>query len=209
MGWFLDPVFLGDYPATLRQAKGDHLPTFSQQQKQLVLGSLDFVAANAFTAKEVSAKPGGRGSGWKESRIGAATGVPWMTLAPSSQARMLQYLSKRYKSPVLISSSGTQVPGEEKQRLPEALQDTFRVDYYRAYLDSVCSAVATADVKLIGWYAWSLFDGFEWTDGFQRKFGLVHVAYEPSGVAASGELLKRSPKSSARWLSQHFFRLGV
>jgi beta-glucosidase len=206
VGWFLDPVFFGDYPASLRQAKGDNLPTFSPKHKQLVLGSLDFVAANAFTAKLVSAKPGGGGNGWRESRVGAATGVPWMTLAPSSQAKMLQYMSKRYKSAVLISSSGTQVPGEEKLRLPEALQDTFRVDYYSAYLDSVCSAVATADVRLIGWYAWSLFDGFEWTDGFQRKFGLVHVAYEPS---ASVERLSRSPKSSAHWLSQHFFKIGA
>jgi beta-glucosidase len=85
------------------------------------------------------------------------------------------------------------------------------VNFYREYLDSVCEAVASGDVNLIGWYAWSLFDGFEWTDGFRRKFGLVHVQYAtPQGtsaaVAAAGGGLQRTPKQSAQWLSQHFFR---
>jgi beta-glucosidase len=192
--------------ASLRKGKGQYLPNLSPQQKQQLRGSLDFIAANAFTAKWVSAKPGSDGTGWQDSKtsssgqlIGAATGVPWMNVVPWSQAKMLQYLSKRYSTAILISSSGTQVPGEEGQTLPNVLQDTFRIEYYRAYLDSVCSAVASGSTKVLGWYAWSLFDGFEWTDGFTRKFGLVHVSPD----------LKRTPKSSSQWLSQHFFKQGA
>lgn len=119
-----------------------------------------------------------------------------MNVVPWSQAKMLQYLTKRYSTAILISSSGTQVPGEGGQTLPDVLQDTFRIDYYRAYMDSVCSAVASGGARVVGWYAWSRFDGFEWTDGFTRKFGLVHVSTD----------LKRTPKASARWLSKHFFK---
>lgn len=212
IGWFLDPVFFGDYPASLKKAKGQHLPTLTAQQRQQVLGSVDFIAANAFTAKWVSARPGNAGTGWQDSKtsstgqpIGANTGVPWMQTVPWSQAKMLQYLSKRYATSggppvIVISSSGTQVPGEERQQLPEVLQDTFRIDYYRNYLDSVCEAVATGGVRVTAWYAWSLFDGFEWTDGYARKFALIHVSYPG---------LQRSLKASARWLSQYFFRPGA
>jgi beta-glucosidase/6-phospho-beta-glucosidase/beta-galactosidase len=62
----------------------------------------------------------------------------------------------------------------------------------------VCEAVAAGDVNLLAWYAWSLFDGYEWTDGYSRKFGIVHIAFDDG--------LKRTPKVSARWLSQHFFK---
>jgi beta-glucosidase len=205
VGWFLDPVFTGDYPASLKQARAPHLPAFTPAQQQLVRDSLDFIAANAFTSKWVWARPGSA-EGWQESRsgpdgrlIGPATGVSWMNDVPSSQGNMLRYLAQRYRgTPLVISSSGTQVPGEEAQRLPGVLDDAFRVSYYRKYLDSVCEAVAAGDVNLLAWYAWSLFDGYEWTDGYSRKFGIVHIAFDDG--------LKRTPKVSARWLSQHFFK---
>jgi len=111
---------------------------------------------------------------------------------------------------ILISSSGVQVPGEDKQSLPGVLNDSARIDYYRSYLNSVCEAAA-GGVRVIGWYAWSYMDGFEWTDGYTRKFGLVHVKYDgpqgtPADVAAAGKGLQRSPKQSALWLSKHFFK---
>ena len=218
VGWFLDPVFFGDYPSSLRKSKGQHLPTFTPNQRQQLVGSVDFIAANAFTAKWVSARPGNAGLGWQDSKtnssgqlIGAATGVPWMNVVPWSQKRMLQYLSAHYKgAPILISSSGTQVPGEERQQLPDVLQDSFRVEYYRTYLDSVCDAVASGGANVIAWYAWSLFDGFELTDGFTRKFGLIHVSYQQgTDKPAASDTLRRSPKASARWLSANFFRPGA
>jgi beta-glucosidase len=200
------PLFC--HSASLRQRKGALLPEFTPAQKQQLVGSLDFIAANAFTAKWVSAKADSGGTGWQDSKtnssgqpIGVATGVPWMNVVPWSQAKMLQYLSARYRRPILISSSGTQVPGEEHQKTPGVLQDMFRVNYYRAYLDSVCEAVA-AGVNVVTWLAWSLFDGWEWTDGFSRKFGLVHVAH---GTPE----LQRTPKASARWLSTHFVKPGA
>lgn len=214
--------------ASLKATKGQYLPAFTQEQKQLLKGSLDFIAVNCFTAKYASAKPGSS-TGWKQSKtdssgklIGPASGVPWINVVPWTQAKMLQYISWRYSTKgstgstvppaVLISSSGTQVPGEENMKVPAVLQDDFRVNFYREYLNSVCEAVASRDVNLIGWYAWSFMDGFEWTDGYRRKFGLVHVEYaSPQGtsaaVAATGAGLKRTPKKSVQWLSQHFFKV--
>eukprot|EP00775_Hariotina_reticulata_P009277 gene9277-9442_t len=247
VGWWLDPVYFGDYPATLKATKGSFLPSFTSQQRQLLNGSLDFIAANCFTAKWVSARPGSD-LGWKESKtdssgklIGPATGVPWINLVPWSQGRMLKYLTQRYSSKavqaiqavqparpaqvdqsnaatyrqplqssvgagstttsswkgqgaqqqlpatqqpaILISSSGVQVPGEDKQSLPGAVNDSARIEYYRSYLDSVCEAAADG-VRVIGWYAWSFMDSFEWTDGYTRKFGLVHVAYDSPQVGS-------------------------
>lgn len=221
----VDSVLLLTTVDSLKQTKGRYLPAFSPAERQLVRGSLDFIAANCFTAKFVTAGPGST-TGWRESKygsdgklIGLASGIPWMNIVPWSQEKFLRYLSSRYspggtsaqKIPILISSLGTQVPGEEQQRLPAVLQDTFRVNFYRGYVDSICSAVKSGQVNLLGVYAWSLFDGFEWTDGYRRKFGLIHVQYAapqgtPGSIAAAGGGLKRSPKQSALWWSRNFWQ---
>jgi beta-glucosidase len=52
---------------------------------------------------------------------------------------------------------------------------------------------------LAAFFAWSFLDGFEWSDGFRPRFGIVHVDRNSNSLA-------RSPKLSAAWLSQHFFR---
>ncbi|KAF8062721.1 hypothetical protein HT031_004051 [Scenedesmus sp. PABB004] len=167
VGWWLDPVFTGDYPASLRAAKGALLPRFTPAERAALAGSLDFIAFNAFTAKWVAAKPGSA-AGWRESStgpdgqpIGAPTGVPWMSVVPWSQERAARYLSDRYAAggrppALLVSSSGTQVPGEAALPLRDALSDGFRLSYYARYLDSLCGAVASGGVRLIGCRAFTL-----------------------------------------------------
>jgi beta-glucosidase len=44
--------------------------------------------------------------------------------------------------------------------------------------------------NLQGYFAWSLFDNFEWSFGYDRRFGIVRVDYDTQ---------KRTPKRSARY----------
>ncbi|KAL5978687.1 hypothetical protein ACLOJK_029804 [Asimina triloba] len=46
---FLDPLYLGDYPSSMREKVGERLPKFSQEQSEAVKGSLDFLGINHYT----------------------------------------------------------------------------------------------------------------------------------------------------------------
>ena len=46
-------------------------------------------------------------------------------------------------------------------------------------------------VDVRGYFVWSLLDNFEWAEGFDQRFGLVHVDYATQ---------RRTPKASYHWL---------
>jgi beta-glucosidase/6-phospho-beta-glucosidase/beta-galactosidase len=47
-GWFLDPLTKGSYPTSMQKIVGNRLPTFTEEQKKMIIGALDFVAINYY-----------------------------------------------------------------------------------------------------------------------------------------------------------------
>lgn len=52
----LDPLFFGDYPASMRQYDMA-LPKFTKEQSEMLKGSCDFVGLNQYTAKFATYDP--------------------------------------------------------------------------------------------------------------------------------------------------------
>jgi beta-glucosidase len=71
----------------------------------------------------------------------------------------------------------------------EVHDDQRRVDFLAAHLGAAHDALA-AGVDLRGYFVWTLLDNFEWAEGFQAPFGLVHVDLET---------LVRTPRRSFGW----------
>ena len=49
------------------------------------------------------------------------------------------------------------------------------------------SEAMAADVPVTGYYVWSFMDNYEWSLGYTRRFGLVHVDYDTPGPDAEGQ----------------------
>ncbi|XP_018686935.2 beta-glucosidase 12 isoform X1 [Musa acuminata AAA Group] len=207
-GWFMDPLTQGDYPFTMRAIVGNRLPKFTAKQSKMVRGSFDFIGLNYYTtyfANSISLLTKLNASYETDSytlQSGKRQGTPigtqaasdWLFVYPEGIREALLYLKNRYNNPIIyITENGVDEVNNASWPLNEALQDDMRVDYYKNHLYFVEKAIRDG-VDVRGYFAWSLLDNFEWSDGYTVRFGIVYVDYRNG--------LKRYPKTSAHWFQE-------
>ncbi|CAM6127611.1 unnamed protein product [Calypogeia fissa] len=210
LGWFLDPLFFGDYPAVMRLNVGSRLPKFSADETALLKGSLDFIGLNHYTSRWATTGPGpslgGRSSMDLNQRvvltaerdgvqIGAQCASEWLYIYPQGLYGLVKKISERYDAPIYITENGMDYDGS--LTVEDNLRDEVRVEFYQQYLAGVLQAIREgADVR--AYFAWSLLDNFEWAQGYTKRFGLIYVDYNDD--------LKRYPKDSAFWFKDFLQR---
>ncbi|CAL8131573.1 unnamed protein product [Orchesella dallaii] len=189
-GWFAFPVFFGDYPPVMREmvdaasaAEGrnqSRLPTFDDNWKTLLNGSLDFLGLNHYTTELVA--PGGLClfPGWSCDQHVTKTKDPnwegsasaWLKKVPWGLRKLINWIKDTYGNPkVLITENGWSDAGNS------GLNDTQRIGYYTDYINNVMKAVILDGCNVQAYTAWSLMDNFEWANGFTDRFGVHWVNF--------------------------------
>jgi beta-glucosidase len=207
--WFADPVYFGDYPKVMKERVGDRLPVFTEEEKKLIKGSSDFFGLNHYTSSyvihqdEPTEEEGyyrDRGcltTSERDGKLIGPRGEPtWLFVVPRGFRAVLNWVWKRYEKPdIYITENGVSAPHESLLSVEVALEDEFRVGYYRDYIKEMSKAINEDGVNVLGYMAWSLFDNFEWADGYEKRFGLFYVNYNSTKY-------ERYPKKSAKWYSK-------
>ena len=190
-GWLTDPFVTGDYPESMRQRLGHRLPQFSREHQELLIGSCDFLGLNHYSTQlTTAAKSEGQGY-FLDQGVAlsadpewATTGMGWYVV-PWGIRKILHWIGDRYPGlPIYVTENGCAIPDEDDQ-----LDDQFRCDFLRDYIDEVQGAIDSG-VPVRGYFCWSLIDNFEWACGYDKRFGIVHCDYDT---------LVRTPKSSYRY----------
>ncbi len=175
---FLDPLFFGRYPAGMSEVFGEAWPEFPAADMKLIQEPIDFLGINWYTRSVVRHDP------LRPPVCASAVKVPhhtytetgWEVHAPSL-TQTLCWVKERYgKFPVYITENGAAFYDAPKAS-DGAVHDPLRMQYYRDHL-AACHDAIEQGVDLRGYFAWSLFDNFEWASGFAKRFGLVHVDFE-------------------------------
>lgn len=205
ISWFADPIYFGDYPASMRKQLGDRLPTFTLEERALVKGTNDFYGMNHYTANYVKHRAesplendflGNLEVLFHNKRsdcIGQETESAWLRPCAPGFRDLLVWLSKRYGYPkIYVTENGTSIKGENDLPRKQILEDDFRVQYYEEYVKAMAVASAFDGVNVQGYFAWSLMDNFEWAEGYRTRFGVCYVDYENEQ--------RRYPKKSAKLL---------
>jgi len=186
---YLDPAFLRCYPDEMREIFGDAWHDWPQQDFDLIAQKLDFLGINYYTRSvakaDARAWPVFAAPERQEGAIYTETG--W-EVYPQGLADTLNWVRTRYgQIPLYITENGAAF--RDPPTVDKMLDDTSRVDYLRSHLRAVHGAIqAGCDVR--GYFAWSLFDNLEWSLGFSKRFGIVHVDFKT---------LKRTPKASSKF----------
>ncbi|UYN99464.1 MAG: beta-glucosidase [Devosia sp.] len=178
--WYLGGVFKGQYPAEMTEWLAPYLPVNYQDDMAVVSRPLDWLGINYYTRGlyKASSEPGRPVEQVKGPL--EKTDIGW-EIYPKGLSDLLVRVSSDYtKLPIYVTENGmAEAEGDDDPR---------RVKYYDDHLKAVLAAKAEgADVR--GYFAWSLLDNYEWAEGYNKRFGLVHVDYDTQ---------KRTPKASYR-----------
>lgn len=191
--YFLDPVFFGRYPEELAEIFGEAWPEWPAAELERVCQPVDFVGVNYYTRAVVvddAAVPPARAGRVRQPRH-AYTEMDWEVYPPGLEDT-LRWVRDRYgEVPLYVTENGAAFydpPTAEG----DVVEDPLRVAYLREHLRAVRRALA-AGVDVRGYFAWSLLDNYEWSHGYSKRFGIVHVDFETQ---------RRTAKRSARFYAE-------
>ena len=175
---YLDPVFHGRYPEEMREIFGEAWPEWPQQELELIRQPIDFLGINYYTRNVVRHEE----TSWPLKAVpvrqtqATYTETGWEVF-PQGLTDTLAWIRKRYGDiPQYVTENGAAFydpPAAPAGRV----DDPLRIHYYRAHLRAVHAAIAQG-VDVRGYFAWSLMDNLEWSLGYSKRFGLVHVNFE-------------------------------
>jgi len=187
--WFNDPVFLGRYPEEGLRAFGNAVPKYSPQEMDVISEPVDFLGLNIYTGTCVQA---GLNFGYR--KLSPLPGHPrsafdW-PVVPESLYWGPHFHWQRYKVPIYITENG--MAGIDWIDLDGRVKDPQRIDYTRHYLLEL-HRCCESGIEVKGYFHWSLLDNFEWAEGYNKRFGLIHVDFQSQ---------KRTLKESAAWYKE-------
>jgi beta-glucosidase len=190
---YLDPVFLGHYPEELNEIFGDAWPQWPQADMDLIRQPIDFLGINYYTRNvtrhDATAWPLRAAPVRQTGATYTETG--WEVFAQGLTDTLLWVKQQYGNPPVYITENGSAFfdpPVAENGRVRDPLRTSTMQKHLKALRDAIA---AGSDLR--GYYAWSLLDNLEWSLGFSKRFGIVHVDFETQ---------TRTPKDSARYYAR-------
>ncbi len=183
--WWADPVFLSQYPEGAKELFGDQMYTLTPEEWSLVSQPLDFYGYNNYQGRiDYPVDPYGYDNyGYQ----GCPKNIFGWNVTPDSLYWSSKFLYERYGKPLIITENG--YSQYDWVALDGKVHDANRIDFVHRYLLSLRKAIDEG-IPVIGYHYWSILDNFEWANGYDQRFGMIHVDYRT---------LKRTMKDSAYW----------
>ena len=102
---------------------------------------------------------------------------------------MLKDVAHRYDMPILILENG--LGHRDVIEEDGSINDDYRINYLRDHIQKMKEAVQDG-ANLIGYLTWSAFDLFSTREGFEKRYGFIHVNRDDENT---NDLVRRKKKS--------------
>jgi beta-glucosidase len=194
--WFLDPIFVGAYPARFFERLAVAAPAMADGDLATIGAPLDFLGVNYYSRLVIEAATGSarsrQGPYFDGQVVGPLPGSAYTAMGwevyPEGLLDVLVRLQQEYSPPaILVTENGAAY--DDVWDGGDRVVDLQRREYLREHLEALAVALLV-DVPVEGYFAWSLMDNFEWAEGYSRRFGIVYVDYPTQ---------RRIVKESGRW----------
>jgi beta-glucosidase len=188
--WWLDAAFKGTYPADVIVALQARNPDFVVPDADMAVirtNPSDFLGINfyaqAYARHDDGFPLGGRWMDTNPDEVKAFNGP----VRPDELYNLLMRIKSDYGNPpMFITENGAGFGDFDEVLEAGTVRDPLRTDYIRRHVAATLKA-REAGADLRGYFCWSLLDNFEWLQGYERRFGIVHVDFTTQ---------KRTPKQS-------------
>jgi beta-glucosidase len=186
--WYLDPVFGNGYPADMIEAYGPFAPKVNAEDLKMIGVKSDFLGINYYSRGVIKHDPSQPlGVGQVRLEDVKRTFMDW-EVYPQGLEQILYKIKNDYDNPpIYITENGASYP--DASTPDGSIHDTERRDYFERHF-AACRDAMQNGVDLKGYFAWSLLDNFEWAEGYEKRFGIVHVNFETQ---------ERRLKDSGKW----------
>lgn len=186
--WFLDPIIGRGYPSDMVAWYGDAMPRVTDADLRLISEPCDLMGLNYYERTVVAAAD----TGPLKLEYVRANEFPRTAdreVYPQGLGALLDRLSNDYGCRrLMITENGAAFI--EAPAASGVVDDWGRLDFIDAHLQQVVAARAKG-VGVEAYFAWSLMDNFEWAEGYEMRYGIVHVDFATQ---------VRTPKQSAHFV---------
>ena len=198
---FIDVQVRGSFPhyaLKYFERHGIHLPALETDAALLKENTVDFVSFSYYQSRVA---PSTHAQKCTEGNIFRSTWNPylrstqwgWQIDAAGLRTTMNE-LYDRYQKPLFIVENGLGAADIVDEN--GKIQDDYRIDYHRAHIEAMMSAVELDGIELMGYTTWGVIDLFSASTGqMSKRYGFIYVDQDDYGKGSG----KRIPKKSFYW----------
>jgi beta-glucosidase len=188
--WWMDPIFLGHYPADGLALFGAAVPPIGADDFKTIAQPLDYLGVNIYNGVYTRAGRDGKAEAVPLPAGYPKTAYDYWPVTPEALYWGPRYFYERYQLPIAITENGHQ--NVDIVSLDGKVHDPQRIDYLHRFLRQLKRA-CTDGIPVKGYFQWSFSDNFEWIYGDASRNGIVFSDYVTQA---------RIPKDSAYWYKQ-------
>ncbi len=182
--WYLEPILKGAYPQDVPEYLKLVSGHIEPGDLSIIGQPLDFLGVNYYSRGIIKAAEGRLFESCRPQ--GPVTEMGW-EIYPQGLYDLLMRLKNDYGPiPLYITENGAAFKDE---LVDGRILDQARAAYLKEHFAQGARAIKDG-VNLRGYYVWSLLDNFEWSFGYERRFGLIYVDFKTQA---------RVLKDSALW----------
>jgi beta-glucosidase len=188
---FIEPILGLGYPTEAVKALEGLKKYMLPGDKEALAFDFDFIGVQTYTREFIQfsllmpyvwaniVEPKRRG-------VKKTTAMDWEIHPPSMHSTLKRFHNYANMPPIYITENGAAF---EDEVIDNRVNDEERIRYLEAHIEQVLRAKRDG-IDIRGYFVWTLMDNFEWAEGYNPRFGLVHVNFETQ---------ERTVKESGKW----------